>query len=96
MLRGVQSAVHNDPFTSRLLEIVPDDDSVFVGVAPVTGRWYLRFRLEWDDEGFDLLGRFDITLPESLVEQFRTEVVRPLSLGLSEQDADSYYDSITV
>jgi hypothetical protein len=79
-----------------LLETVPDDDFVFVGVGPFAGGWYLRFRVEWDDEGFDLRGSFDVTVPESLAQQFRTEVVRPLSLDLSEQDADSYYDSITV
>ena len=87
-------AMINSP--RALLETVPDDDYVFVGVAPVAGGWYLRFRVEWDDDGMDLLGCFDITVPETLVEQFRTEVIRPLSLDLSEQDADSYYDSITV
>jgi hypothetical protein len=85
-------AMINSP--RALLETVPDDDYVFVGVAPVAGGWYLRFRVEWDDDGFDLLGRFDVTVPESLVGQFRTEVVWPLSLDLSEQDADSYYQSI--
>ena len=79
-----------------LLETVPGDDFVFVGVGPIRGEWYLRFRVEWDDAGFDLRGSFDITVSESLAQQFRTEVVQPLSLGLSEQDADSYYDSITL
>jgi hypothetical protein len=87
-------AMINSP--RALLESVPGDEHVFVGVAPVAGGWYLRFRVEWDDEGCDLLGCFDITVPESLVEQFRTEVVRTLSLDISEQDADSYYAAITV
>lgn len=77
-----------------LLGTVPDDDRVFVGIAPLAGGWYLRFRVEWDDEGFDLRGRFDITLHESLVQPFRTEVVRSLSLDVIEQDSDSYYASI--
>jgi hypothetical protein len=38
------------------------DEDVFIGVAPGDGTWYLRFYLAGDDEGFDLLGRFDITL----------------------------------
>lgn len=85
-------AMINSP--RALLETVPGDDYVFVGVAPIAGGWYLR--VEWDDEGFDLQGSFDITVPDALVEQFRTEVVWPLSLDLSQQDADSYYDLITV
>jgi len=79
-----------------LLETVPGDDHVFAGVAPVVGGWYLRFRVEWDDKGFDLRGWFDITLPESLVQQFQMQVVRPLSLDLLSRDADSYYESIMV
>lgn len=59
-----------------LLEAVPGDDQVVVGVGRADGSWYLRFRLEWDDAGANLAGRFDITVPDSVVERFRIDVDR--------------------
>ncbi|MDY7109724.1 MAG: hypothetical protein SYC29_13900 [Planctomycetota bacterium] len=57
-----------------LLAATPDDDRVCVGVADERGRWYLRFRLEWDDDGRELTGFFDVTLRHELADRFRTEL----------------------
>ena len=49
-----------------LLQAMPGEEAVFVGVASHSQSWYLRFYLSWDDEGYELNGRYDITLPVCL------------------------------
>ena len=73
---------------------MPGDEDVFIGVAPHDVSWYLRFYLAWDDEGFNLLGRFDVTVPQALAEGYMSEVVEGLSVGVKRQDARAYYKSI--
>lgn len=46
-----------------LLNAMQGDDRVFVGIAPADATWYLRFYADWDEQGSELIGRFDITLP---------------------------------
>ncbi len=70
------------------------DGNVFVGIAPHDNSWYLRFQTDWDDDGFKLVGRFDITLPPETVDRFRNEVPNDLPVNLKEQDADVYFRSI--
>jgi hypothetical protein len=79
-----------------LLAAVPDEEHVFVGVAPATGRWYLRFRVYWDAPGEQLFGRFGLVLPDVLAAGYRSEVVEPLSLEVVEEDAAEYYRSVRV
>ncbi|HTC95650.1 MAG TPA: hypothetical protein VK699_19560 [Terriglobales bacterium] len=71
------------------------DDNVFIGIAPNDNSWYLRFYLNWDEEGFNLIGRFDITLPAELAERFRKDMTEPQAIELTEEDAQTYYESIT-
>jgi hypothetical protein len=85
-------SVINSP--RSLLEAMPGDDDVFIGVAPDDGSWYLRFYLAWNDEGLDLLGRFDITVPQALAERYTKEVVEGLNIGMERQEAQAYYKSI--
>jgi len=77
-----------------LLESMPGDEDVFIGVAPDDGSWYLRFYLAWDDEGFDLLGRFDITVPQALADRYLREVVEGINIRMKQQDTGDYYKSI--
>ncbi len=77
-----------------LLESMPGDEDVFIGVGPDDGNWYLRFYLAWDDEGFDLFGRCDITVSQALAERYMKEVVEGLNLEMERQDAGVYYQSI--
>ena len=74
-----------------LLESMPGDENVFMGITPNSQLWYLRFYLSWDEEGFDLIGRFDVTLPPDLLAVFRQYIT--IDLALHEQDAKSYFDS---
>jgi hypothetical protein len=78
----------------KLLEAMPGDEDVCIGVAPHNNSWYLRFYLGWDEEGINLQGKFDITVAEKLVERFRNEVARQAGIELKEQDAEAYYRSI--
>jgi hypothetical protein len=77
-----------------LLAAMPGDDYVVVGIAPQDNSWYLRFFVDWDDADTNLVGRFDITLPEPAATAFRDEVAQSISHGLTEQDAQGYYDAI--
>ena len=77
-----------------LLRHMTDDDNVFIGIAPKDNSWYLRFYLWWDEEGFNLTGRFDITLPEKLAERFRKEMLELSAIPLREEDAEAYYKLI--
>jgi hypothetical protein len=76
-----------------LLEAMPGDEDVFIGLAPEDSSWYLRVCLSWDDNGFNLLGRFDITLPRGLAERYKEEVGGP-GLEMVSRDAEAYYRSI--
>lgn len=78
-----------------LLEGTPADDDVRVGIAPEDSSWYLRFRAEWDETDTHLQGHFDVTVPDSLVERFRWEVLPLLPIPVLESDAREYYESIT-
>jgi hypothetical protein len=77
-----------------LLRVCSDDERVFVGVAPADDAWYLRFRCEWDEDGFNLNGTMDFTLPKSMAAPFQTEVLSYLQIKLQEQDEDSYFAEI--
>ena len=77
-----------------LLEAMPGDDYVRVGVAPDSGKWYLRFFVTWDDSGSRLEGDFDITVPEEMESAFREQVLPELGLELEEENAASYYRRI--
>jgi hypothetical protein len=76
-----------------LLEAMSGDDDVFTGIAPDNSSWYLRFYLYWDDDGFNLLGRFDVTLSQTLVDHCKEGVGR-LGVEMVSQDSEAYYRSI--
>ncbi len=78
-----------------LLQAMTTDDNVFIGIAPDDNSWYLRFYLNWDDEGLNLIGRFDITLPAKLAERFRKDMAEVQPIELAEQDTETYYRSIS-
>ncbi len=77
-----------------LLAAMPGDEDVFVGVAPDSGGWYLRFYLRWADDDVSLVGRFDITVSAPHADRLRQRVFTALSLPVREQEAGAYYRSI--
>lgn len=78
-----------------LLDEMPGDFQVFVGIAPENHSWYLRFYLDWDETDENLIGRFDVTFPREISDKFRKEVLNNFDLNIAEQDAEKYYQSIT-
>ncbi len=80
----------------NLLESTPDDDSVFVGVAPDNNAWYLRYRVEWDDEETNLVGSCAVVLPKPLTEKFRAEVLANLNVKAEEKDSEVYYQEVVL
>ena len=75
-----------------LLQAVLDEDFVYTGVEDPARRWYLRFRVEWDDAGFELSGDFAMTLVDGLAEGFATRFV---DAGLRREPAAAYFRRIT-
>ncbi len=72
------------------------DEYVHVGIAPPDTSWYLRFYETWDDEGQEMIGRFDFTLSVEMANLFRESVVPELDFSVIEQAADEYYKKIIV
>jgi hypothetical protein len=77
-----------------ILEAMPGDELVFIGIAPRDGRWYLRVYLAWDDDGMELVGSFDITVSADLAPRFQREVVDQGPLPMGAMEAATYYQSI--
>jgi hypothetical protein len=79
-----------------LLESTPSDDYVFVGMAPEDNAWYLRYRVEWDEDESNLIGTCAVILPEHLVEKFRIEVLPRIGPQPSEKDSERFYQEIVL
>jgi hypothetical protein len=77
--------------SKNLLESTPADESVFVGITPDDNAWYLRYRVEWDEEESNLIGSCAVILPEHLAEKFRNEVVPRIEQRPTEKDSESFY-----
>jgi hypothetical protein len=77
-----------------IFDATPDDHDVFVGIAPENGRWYLRFRAEWDSDDRSIVGRFAVIVPSDSAGSFRTEVTASFGHLLAEESSESYYKSV--
>ncbi|RYG67766.1 hypothetical protein EON80_12960 [bacterium] len=77
-----------------LLSVMPGDSAVHVGIMPTSHSWYLRFYTEWDESGFEILGRFDVTIPSNLADRLRQEIFPTMPLPLIETDAKAYFARI--
>ena len=80
-------------------EAMTGEYKVFIGVAPPSFQWYLRFYHDTDNSGSryssgQRTGCFDITLPNTLVDAYRQQVILPLGLEMQTQDSIEYYLSI--
>lgn len=65
-----------------------------IGIAPESGKWYLRFFVSWDESGSRLEGDFDITVRKELESSFREEVLPELGVAIEEENAETYYQRI--
>lgn len=71
-----------------LLDSTPSDDFVYVGIAPEDNSWYLRYRVEWDDDGSELESNLAV-----IFDQKWTSISRELDKfnWLSKLDSKTYY-----
>jgi hypothetical protein len=92
--------VYRDTITfDTLADIVSSPRAIYfqmandtlVGITPVDGGWYLRFYADWDSDGQQLVGRFDVTLPLPLADHFRVAIVPNLNATIGEDEAARYY-----
>jgi len=77
-----------------LLAAMPGDHLVFVGIAPQDSTWYLRFHVDWDADDCHLVGRFDLTVPDTLKAHVRQTVVEPISDLMLESESSCYYAAL--
>lgn len=72
----------------ELLESTPADDYVFVGITSDDNEWYVRYRVEWDDEETELIGHCAV-----IVDPSRTDVLKEFDKvsWVKRTDADTYY-----
>jgi hypothetical protein len=82
-------AMVNSP--QSMLESTPNDDFVFVGIAPEDISWYLRYRVDWDDAGTAIVGRCELLLSEAAAVDFRQTDFEGLTRYISEIDSESFY-----
>ena len=66
-------------------------DGTLLGITPVDGGWYLRFYADWDSDGQQLVGKFDVTLPPPLADRFRIAIVPNLNATISENEVAHYF-----
>jgi hypothetical protein len=79
-----------------IYEAMPGDDDVRVGVAPARAEWYLRFYAAWDDDGEQIEGDYELTLPAGLADTFRIELLSSLQAPVAEEDAENYFKRIII
>ncbi|MDP4147011.1 MAG: hypothetical protein Q8936_21475 [Bacillota bacterium] len=77
-----------------IFENMPGDDWVYIGVSSEVNSWYLRFYLDWNRNDEHLLGRFDITVPLKMGNEFENEVISKLDFSIKKEDSKSYYERI--
>lgn len=73
---------------------MPGDSEVRIGIAPSDLSWYLRFVVDWNDDDTAIEGEFDITVPQDLAREFRSEVMDGFLFRVAEQAAEEYYRQI--
>ena len=78
----------------ELYRSMPGDDRVCVGILPEHERWYLRFHVDWSDDGQTIEGSYSITFADELRNRFEANVLATLSTALKGESAESYFERI--
>ena len=77
-----------------MLEATPDDEEVFIGIAPEDASWYLRFRAEQDEDDERITGRMALILPTGSARAFAMTISGLPSRALVQEAAEAYYAKI--
>jgi hypothetical protein len=79
-----------------IFEATPNDHDVFVGIAPESAEWYLRFRAEWDVDDQRIVGSFAVTVPLGKARVFTTEIGATSQHRIVEEAAETYFARVIV
>lgn len=74
-----------------MLDAMPDDDCVKVGVAPEGNEWYLRFRAARGETAGEAVGTVAVVLSRDAATLFRLDVQPRCEPPLSEAPSKSYF-----
>ena len=74
-----------------MLDATPDDDCVYVGIAPEEAKWYLRFRATRDETYGETVGTFGVVLSQDAATLFRLDVTPRCEAALTEVPSKTYY-----
>jgi hypothetical protein len=74
-----------------MLDATPDDDCVYVGIAPQEAEWYLRFRAMRDETYGEIVGAFGVVIPDDVATLFKLDVKPRCEATLTELPSKSYY-----
>jgi len=85
-------AIIESPMTIH--KAMPGDEGVRVGIASSDGTWYLRFYTDWDDDGEQLEGNYDVTLPLDSAEEVRKDIAPTLQASICEEPSGKYFARI--
>jgi len=77
-----------------LLQSMPGDHRVFVGIGACDRSWYLRFFADWDDRGETLLAEYSLTIREQAAENLEVTVVPSLECTILREDSARYFERI--
>ncbi len=78
----------------HLLESMPGEDHVFIGLGPPDESWYLRVYADWDDRNEVLVAAYAIAFVESLAQRFREDTLSKLSCFEQELSSTAYFERI--
>ena len=71
------------------------EPNVALAVGPPDLDWYLRFYAHWNASNSELQGKWDITLPESKIENFRQTTLPHLACEILEGQAETYFQLLS-
>ena len=74
-----------------MLDATPDDDHVYLGIAPEECDWYLRFRAKRDETYGEIMGTFGVIMPYDAAAVFKFEVEPRCEVDLIEEPSKTYY-----
>jgi hypothetical protein len=77
---------------SGIVESMPGDFNVKVGISPPTMNWYLRYYVDLDDDSKECF--LDVTVPRDWENDFRKEIGKSISIDWVTEDAIDYYKAI--
>jgi hypothetical protein len=78
--------------TQAILESMPGDFNVKVGICTPNSNWYLRYYVDLEDDAKECF--FDITIPADWEKDFEQEMEKAAAQGWVKEKSQDYYKAI--